>query len=226
MRGLLTAYDISVPPRTGGRKTPHTEIWTFCRLASTLAKCAELEFPLSVCHQDRPDFLVRSDKIEIGVEVTEAISEQFAAYCSLAQREFSSTFLDPAHFRWDAPKCTADEMRELLRQSQLSSDGWAGDRPEKEWALFLQSAFDAKLFKLARPEFKKFDQNWLSVYDNLSFSNIDLGKAITYLRPLLQDRWDRTPGFHALFVEHGPIIVRITATDSYQLKLNDLWSEG
>ncbi|MDZ4252555.1 MAG: hypothetical protein U1A72_08270 [Sulfuritalea sp.] len=114
-------------------------------------------------------------------------------------------------------------MRDLLRQSQLSSDGWVGDRPEREWALFIQSIVDTKLAKLARPDFAKFDQNWLAVYDNLPLPPIDLATAISFLRPLIQDRWNRIPSFDALYVEHGPVIVRITAADSDHLILKDLW---
>ena len=133
-------------------------------------------------------------------------------------------FLEPAHFRWGAPTLTVKQMRELLRQKQLTSDGWAGDRPEQEWAEFILSAVDIKLAKLAHPDFAKFEKNWLAIYDNLPLPNIDLSKAITFLRPLLRDRWPRNPGFDTLFVEHGPVIAMITGHDLDNLVLNDLWA--
>lgn len=219
----LRKIDISVPARTDGRTTDHTETWTISRLLSTVTKCGLLAFPLSVTHRDRPDSLVHSKDREIGVEITEAISQQYAAYCALAEREFPEVFLEPAHFRWGAPAMTVDDMRSLLRQSQLSSEGWAGDLPEQEWALFIQSVVDTKLAKLARPDFAKFDQNWLAVYDNLPLPNIHLNKAIGYLLPLLQDRWGRRPSFDTLFVEHGPVIARITPSGAEHLTLDDLW---
>ena len=219
----LRGVDIFVPGRTDGRTTDHAEMWTIARLLSTLAKVERLAFPLSVTHQDRPDILVQPGNAKIGVEITEAISKEYAAYCALAEREFPDVFLEPAHFRWDEPSLTAEQMRNLLRQSQLTSPGWMGDRPEQEWALFIQSVVDAKLAKLAHADFTKFDQNWLAIYDNLPLPNIHLGKAITFLRPLLRDRWLRKPGFDVLFVEHGPVIARITAEDSEHLALHDLW---
>lgn len=219
----LRRIDISVPARTDGRTTDHTETWTISRLLSTLTKCSLLEFPLSVTHRDRPDSLILSNDREIGVEITEAISQQYAAYCALAEREFPEVFLEPAHFRWGAPVMTVNDMRNLLRHSQLSSDGWAGDRPEQEWALFIQSVVDSKLAKLARPDFAKYGQNWLAIYDNLPLPNINLSKAIAYLQPLLHDRWGKTPSFDTLFVEHGPVIARITASGVDHLALNDLW---
>jgi len=219
----LRCVDISVPARIDGRTTDHTETWTIARLLSTLAKADRLAFPLSVIHRDRPDSLVESGDAKIGVEITEAISQQYASYCALAEREFPDVFLEPAHFRWGAPSMTVEQMRTLLRQSQLSSAGWAGDRPEQEWALFIQGVVDTKLAKLGRADYAKFDQNWLAVYDNLPLPNIHLAKAITFLRPLLQDRWYQTPSFDVLFIEHGPVVARITAEDSEHLILNDLW---
>lgn len=219
----LRRIDISVPPRTDGRTTHHTEIWTICRLLATLANKKYLSFPVSLNHGDRPDFQIHAGRTQVGIEVTEAVTEQYAAYSALAEREFSDVFLEPAHFRWGAPQLNVEEMRGLLRQSQLTSDGWVGDGPEHEWALFIQSVVDAKLIKLAHPEFQKFDQNWLSVYDNLPLPNVHLGKAIAYLRPLLEDRWLQVPSFDVLFVEHGPVIARITANNVTHLELNDLW---
>lgn len=220
----LKRIDISVPARIDGRKTDHTETWAICRLLSTLAKADRLEFPASVASRDRPDCLIRAGSAKVGVEITEAISPQFAAYCALAEREFPDVFLQPGHFRWGAPELTVAEMRQLLAQSQkITSEPWVGDRAEQEWALFIQSVVDIKLEKLARPGFEVFDQNWLAVYDNLPLPNVHLGKAITYLRPLIEDRWSRVPGFNMLFVEHGPVIAQITATRSEHLILHDLW---
>jgi hypothetical protein len=76
----------------------------------------------------------------------------------------------------------------------------------------------------ARPAgFREFDQNWLSVYENLPLPHIHLGKAITLLRRLLQACWSRIPKFDTLFVERGPVVARITPKSSDHLVLNDLW---
>jgi hypothetical protein len=221
----LKRVDISVPARTDGRTTHDTETWTICRLLSTLAKAEHLCFPLRVVHRDRPDFEIDAGSRKAGIEITEAITQQFAAYCALAERECPDALLELAHFGWDAPNRTTEEMRALLCQSQLTSDGFAGDRPEQDWARFILSTVDSKLAKLARPDFTKFDENWLSIYDNLPLPDIfDLDKAIAFLRPLLQDRWSRTPSFHVVFVEHGAVIAKITASGSENLVLNDIWN--
>ena len=219
---LLSGIDLSVPGRTEGRTTDHVETWTTCRLLSTLAAAGLLTFPVSATSRDRPDLWIRDGEKTIGVEITEAISRQYAAYCALAEREFPGVFREPAHFRWNSPERTVEEMRVLLRQTQLTSNGWVGDHPEREWALFMQSVVDSKLRKLVRPDFAKFAQNWLAIYDNLPMPNIYLSDAIGFLRPLIEECWSRVPRFDTLFIEHGPVIARITAGGSDHLILKDL----
>ena len=133
----LKSMDISVPARTNGRKTHHAESWTICRMLSTLGDCGHLDYPLSLKHRDRPDFLLQSGAVEIGIEATEAVSEQYAAYSALAEREFPEALREPAHFKLGAPKRTLKEMREILRRGKLTAEPWAGDQPEKEWATYM-----------------------------------------------------------------------------------------
>lgn len=219
----LRDVDISVPGRTDGRKTHHTESWTICRLLSTLAASRLLSYPVSLKHRDRPDFLLRSGARYIGIEVTEAVSEQYAAYSALAEREFPSVWLEPGHFRWGATKLTVEEMRAILRRGKLTAEPWAGDLAEREWASYMASIVETKIQKLAKAEFEKFPKNWLAIYDNLPMPTIHLGNAIDFLRPLLRNHWGRSPAFQAIFIEHGPIIARLSATSKRHLHLKDLW---
>jgi hypothetical protein len=223
LQSVLQSVDISVPLRTEGRTTEHTETWAICRLLSTLVESNLVTYPASVRHRDRPDFLLQFGEMQVGVEVTEAISQQYAAYSALAEREFPDVFLEPGHFRWGAPKLTTDEMRSLLRQDQLSSSPWVGDRAEREWALYIQSVVESKLAKLAKPGFSHFSENWLAIYDNLPLCHIDLEKALSFLQPALAAFWSRSPTFAAVYVEHGPVIVRLSRSEMRHLLLCDLW---
>lgn len=119
---------------------------------------------------------------------------------------------------------SVNDMRELLRQDQMTARPWIGTRPEKEWALFMQSVIDTKLEKLTRAGFDLFEENWLAIYDNLPMPNVDLQKAMEYLVPLLEDRWMTKPRFDSIFIEHGPVIAHLTASGTEHFVLNDLWS--
>jgi len=219
----LRNIDISVPLRTNGRTTNHTETWTVCHLLATLAETDIVNYPVSVEHRDRPDFLVQFGEKQIGIEVTEAIPEQYAAYSALAEREFPDVFLEPGHFRWGKEKRSTEEMRILLRQNRLSAPPWMGDSAEREWALYIQSVVESKLTKLAKPGFGHFSDNWLSIYDNLPISHIDLEKAISFLIPTLVPYWTQSPSFSTIYIEHGPVIAMLSQSEVSHLLLCDLW---
>jgi hypothetical protein len=220
---ILADVNISVPGRSEGRMTAHAETWTICRLLATLAEAHRLVFPVTLTHRDRPNFLLSAGGVRIGIEVTEAIWPQYAAYCALAEREFPDVWLEPVHFRWGAPELTTSEMRDLLRQSQLTSEGWSGESAEEEWAQFMLSVLDTKLAKLANPGFDRYEQSWLAIYDNLPLPNIHLSSAVGKLRVLIIDRWVFSPSFGAIYVEHGPVIAEITREAAMHYVLRDLW---
>jgi hypothetical protein len=219
----LKTFNIAVPARTSGRKTIHTESWAICRLLSTLATCGKLEFPLSLQHRDRPDFWLSEPTGLVGIEATEAVSEQYAAYCALAEREFPDALLEPSHFRWGSPKLSIREMRALLSQTQLSGEPWCGNSAESEWAKFIDSIVETKLQKAAKMDYVLFPRNWLTIYDNLPLPHIKISKAMELLRPIIAQRWKCNPSFDVVYIEHGPVIAELTATDCRYFELCDLW---
>jgi len=219
----IRAIDLSVAARTEGRTTDQTEIYTACHLLATLAHISALEFPVRVTHRDKPDFELRSGDRMIGIEVTEGISTDYARYCALAEQEFPGVPLDPDYFRHGQPKISLKKLRELLSRSQSLAKPWMGDRPEKEWALYMRDALEEKLKKLASPKFDKFEENWLSIYDNLPLTGVHLQEAVTNLMPFLAEHWTRDPHFDVIFIERGPVIARITSAGSTHLLLHDLW---
>jgi hypothetical protein len=224
---VLGEIDIGVPARTDGRKTYHTETYIACRLLSTLTASNRLTFPLSVSQRDppndRPDVLMHTGNARLGIEITEAIPNRFAALCAFAEKEFPGHWLPIDLFRRDSEVLSKDEMRALLRADARTVGGWVGDAPEREWALFMKGVVESKLTKLAQDGFEKADQNWLSIYDNLPLPNVHLVRAIEMLTPLLKEVWAAVPKFDALFIEHGPVIARIAAEDTEYLDIKNLW---
>lgn len=240
----LRRKDILVPASRKCRTTAHTETYIFCHLLSTLAIADTLTFPLSVHQQDKPDAVIRVGNTAIGIEITEAIPQQFAHLCAVAQQKYPRGHWLPAiHPLWDAPTFTPAEMQALLEKcapgkagsdqaeresAKLSlrciASGWIADQAESEWANYILKCIDDKVATLAKPDFSKYDQNWLSIYDNLPLPTICLSRALKILRPLLTNRWLCHPTFNTLFVEHNLTIIKITAHASTHFAVNDLWA--
>lgn len=223
LRRELAAIDTSVPARTDGRTTLQTETRTICRLLSTLDAEDSLTFPVSLHHGDRPDFTLTEASNRAGIEATEAVPKQYAAYCALAEREFPNALLEPSHFRLGAPELTVEQMRDLLRQDQLSGEPWVGDKPEREWATWMKSVVDVKLEKMKKDGYRLYPSNRLLIYDNLPLPHIDLTKAIDFLTPMLESVWSQDKSFDSIYVEHGQFIIEFTAESVKSMAIRDLW---
>lgn len=219
----LRTVDISVPARTNGRSTEHTEIWTGCRVLATLGKHNRLKFPVAVTHRDRPDFLIQLGDSNVGIEITEAIPTQYAEYAALAEREFPEVFLDYGHFRWGSRKMSLKKMRQLLSQDCLTAPPWEGKSAEIEWANYIECSIRTKTAKLAQEDFAKYSSNWLAIYNNLPVPNVHLQDAVTLLRAKINDIWSQIPTYDTIFIEHGPVLVEITGTTAEHHVLFDLW---
>jgi hypothetical protein len=223
----LSEINIRVPQRTKGRKTEHTEIWSICRLLSTYANENLFSFPIEIIHRDKPDFLVIIDTIKIGIEFTEAISEQYAR--ALALREnIQNAVIEPSLFGWSAPKRNKDEIIEIINQSSRRLIGLpkTGDSVEIEWVNGIWDCIVSKLIKLNK-NYDKFNKNWLLIYDNLPTVALDLSIAIEYLNTRMKSYWDNSLEYHYLFdaviIESDGNLVVITSKDNLIYQIYDLW---
>jgi len=87
----------------------------------------------------------------------------------------------------------------------------------------MESIVRTKLAKLQRPEFTKYGENWLAIYDNLPLPNVHLQQASHRLAPLVADTWAQAPAFDRVFIERGPVILELRPQSSAHLVLEDLW---
>lgn len=223
LRALLAATDISVASRTQGRTTQETERWTICRLLATLNQNGRLHFPLTLIHRDRPDFELVENRRRVGIEITEAISQDYAAAVALAERTRPGATIDISLFRPDSPRKTTQELKEIVAASSLAGPGWAGSSAEADWATFMKSTISRKRATLAKAGFCIFPVNWLAVYDNLPLPNVNLTDAVAHLVRNIAPIWSESPCYHAIFIERGPAIVELTPFKTVLHVLEGLW---
>ncbi len=222
---FLSRIDISVPPRTEGRTTKHCERWSICRLLATRADYHLLSYPLSLKHQDRPDFKLILGKDVIGIEFTEAIPQDYAAASALSKKEHSDGFLDMSLFKWGTKKRSVANLRSIVTQEELSGPGWDGDSVEREWTQAIAEIVNKKTHKLTSSGFEKLPINWLLIYDNLPLPMLENDKALKYLKEILQSYWNIGGRFDIVMVETGNEILEIDAISSQNREINDLWKK-
>lgn len=167
----IRKIDTQVPRRSEGRDTDHCEIYSIVGMLNTLPP-HELSYPIQVVHRDRPDFLLKTATHQIGIEVTEAVSENTASMDKLRESEpdladlkdDGTQFYFPRKAVLGEKKIYAPVLRDMIRAKDPGS-GWIGNGA-KEWAEVMAHVVMSKVEKANKSGFESFTQNWLLIYDN------------------------------------------------------------
>lgn len=207
----LKQQDITVLPRTEGRTSQQCERWGVFRLLATWANANYLSYPLRFVHRDKPDFLILYNDREVGIEFTEAVSQEMAETRALAKQMRVKATLPMDQFRMGTPKRTKAKRRSII-QDQPCGEGWADDEPEREWAQWMMDRVLAKTEGFNKPCFKKCDENWLLIYDNLPLQfeqSENIQDATEYLMVKLNSYWHQNNRYDGVIIDTGNQLVTI-----------------
>ena len=221
---LKQCYDMKLPPRTKGRTTQHREKLGMLRLMTNWANTDFLSYPMTLVHRDKPDFLLCYGNKDVGIEFTEAISEEFAATSAQAERDDVEALFYMDQFKRGTGKRTASERRQII-QSRPSGHGWANEQAEYEWAQSIMDAVNKKTAAFNKPGFKKCDKNWLLIDDNLPvgpLSSKNLETAMGYLSVALKGYWLQKNRYDEVIIETGNRLVQIDPARRVQRRIADL----
>jgi len=217
----LKHQDITVPGRTEGRTSQQCERWGVFRLLATLAKGDFFFYPLKLVHQDKPDFLLCYGECEVGIEFTEAVSQEWAETAALMKKEGVQVPLLMDQFKRGTPKRTVSQRRAII-QNQPFGEGWADNGFVTEWALCMTDSLCNKTEDFRKPDFKKYAKNWLLIYDNWYIPPVDLG--MKYLMAELNSYWLQKSRYDGVLIEIGNQLVMIHPRKWNQQPIVDLWA--
>lgn len=220
----LNTIDISVPPRTKSRTKKQREKWSILRLLATYAETELLGYPLKIQHEDRPDIVLSTPNFCVGIEITGAVPENWARADALAQHKGYDNLQRMERFQPGEPRRSSDEINQLaLGQSRGSI--WVGDSVEREWAEVMIYFSLKKKQDYTNSDFRKFQKNWLVIYDNWPLPAVEEDKAASLFHQRLVDLRGSLP-FDKIFVECPKIFWEFTL-GSYSFRtINDLWEES
>jgi len=217
----LKKQDITVLARTKGRLSQHCERWGVFRLLATWATGNCFSYPLRLVHQDKPDFLLCYGGHEVGIEFTEATSQELAETDALAEKMGKETLLFMDQFKRDTPKRTAEERRKLIKE-QPHGTGFVNNEADREWALSIRDRVLAKTENFNKPDFRKYDTNWLLIYDNLYLPNFKIEKSMKFLMAYISDYWLQKNRYSGLLIDTGDQVIKGN-WDRQQIV--DLWTQ-
>ena len=68
----------------------------------------------------------------IGIEVTEAIPQDYATASALSEKENPSAIIDMSLFKWGSQPRGLDELRMIISQEKMTGPGGEDNTPENE----------------------------------------------------------------------------------------------
>ena len=121
----LRSIDVEVPDHPKNRKNAHVETYVLVSLLGSIPWSYSC-FPLEVFRHERPDFYIKCNSLEIGLEHTEATNQNLAKERALRADGHGPEmhFVTPASVA-DPPKSSKEVLAEITADEM--GDGWCGD---------------------------------------------------------------------------------------------------
>jgi hypothetical protein len=217
---ILRKTYTSITGRTEGRNKKHTERYSIAYLLSTLAKNDLITYPIRLIHRERPDFLLFMNDKKIGIEHTEAISQNEAHRRYLRQIGCEQKTILIFHTKPDERKKNRKELEEEMRNYD-GGDGF-GDMRRQDWADAMFYTLGKKISIFKKEGFEKFDENWLIIYDNWQIPCINLEEVSPFLMDLICKN-DALKEFSRVFVKRYRQICEFSTAGFTIHEINDLW---
>ncbi|NVJ67390.1 MAG: hypothetical protein HWE16_12960 [Gammaproteobacteria bacterium] len=210
LANLLIDADTHVPKRAEGRTKQHVEYYAITHLLSALLNTNHLSYPLELVQRERPDFLLKINGYEVGIEHTEAIPQNEAHKAVLRDTVDSSsdTYFISRH-KPNEPKKSSKKLIEEIHNN-LPSSGWLGDSVEQDWAEAIFYFVQRKINSLKKTGFDKFAQNWLLIYDNWPLPSIEYEISSQFLHKKLLNI-NCFESFNNVFVLSGKCIYEFSS---------------
>ena len=202
----LRRVNVVVPGRADGRTKEHTERYSLARLLASVPD--QLNYPLMIVHDDRPDFVVVSVENRIGIEHTEIVPENFARSSFLRSKCLGQDVYFTPRATYGEDRKTAQELKNEILSNEPSG-GWHGNAPERETADAIVGFALGKTSSAQKNGYQTFDKNWLLMYNNWPGPAVDLFEsALLAHSRLLTDRvFDR---FDRVYILGSRALVEMT----------------
>lgn len=221
----LSSQDITVPPRTKGRTKQHCERHCTFRFLATLAVTGRLEYPVTIIHRDKPDFLFQFPIGNVGLEFTQAIPKELAAIDALAEHMDKAMCLPADLFTEGAPERSPAERLAILENRPRMGDGWVDGEPIREWVSGMMKRIRRKTNALRRPDFTKYKENWLLIYDDLIVNVLAPPQRAAFLNRELDSYFRKPCCYDAVFIESVGELLEFTCGGCTRHQINDVWNQ-
>jgi hypothetical protein len=222
----LAAVDITVPLVTEESRTKaHREQYMVARLIATLARDAELAYPLQLLHREKPDFLLEQQKKRVGIECVEAVSSEWAHINHIRETEFPDALIMLPMLKPGATSFTREERIEIAKGGR-SGPPWVGKMAERQWAEAIVHFIEGKVKKLRAGNYVEYPQNWLLIHDEWRvpmYSPTHKREAAKLCLDQIQSIAQDGQFFERIYVSSGEWLIKMWPAPLIMAPINNLW---
>jgi hypothetical protein len=197
----LKSQNIALPPYKE-RTKQHWEKLGIHLFLAALATADNLSYPLALNHRDKPDFQLSQGQKYIGIECTAALDQNVEAIFALAEQEGKRVMVASDEFEPEAPPLTAEQKRQIIdRPQRITTPGFGDDGMEHKWSEWMFKKIKDKTTDFQRTDFKKYNENWLLIFDGSLVRLAETTTAVNYLKSDMYSYWLQDSCYDRIFVQ-------------------------
>jgi hypothetical protein len=156
--------------------------------------------PNSVEETEKPDFVLRLPREQIGLEATRAVYQEHIRADKLQQTQYPNECIITTNLMDRTRHRSNDE----ILQDMLSIDSpWKDcEQDMRDWQDKVSRSLTTKREKLNQPDFRVFDRNWLLIYDEPGLANdaFTFDRACRHLATMFYVQSRHPRDYDAVFV--------------------------
>jgi hypothetical protein len=208
LRSRLLEISIEVPEHPKDRENIHVETYTLRAVIGSVPWDIAC-FPVEVERRERPDFCIRCNGAEIGLEHTEGTHPNIAKERALrADGHGPDMYFSKLVSIHDPVKTSREILTEILADDP--GDGFCGDVVERNWAEAMAFVIIKKAARARKSGYERYGDDRLMIYDNWEAPGLKHHKAVPHLREQLAES-DAFSIFRRVYVVDERTIVELSA---------------
>lgn len=194
--GLTMAEWISEGISTGHDRLG--DVFVLDRWLSTPAGRDSLTCPCEIRLHEKPDFIVTSERMSAGIEVTRFLAEQRARAAKITNEEHTDH--SPTDFDFDSPPRRNDEIRQIVRREPLGLTGWRSIPGTLDlYAEKFEEILASKTRKAIVETTQACSSYWLVIEDQHFLNAFNLHHLNRMLTARLAQYWRSEPAFDRIY---------------------------
>src|SRR6266700_1735271 len=185
------------------------EVYQAEQLLRLLDNTDELDLPVCIEHRDKPDFVLSTRHLKIGLETSSFTDEEVVRADYLHFTRFPKAFITTTGLRDGASRRPNDEIAETMLSLDSPWEDVADGAEHVVRKIF--ASIRLKCRKFHSPNFEQYDQNWLLLTDYLNpFSESLTDSILAQHIGTASNRIDTmTSEFDRIYIFYGPRCFRL-----------------